>query len=59
MEFGFGQEEDVRRLTAARPHLQMDRVREDLQGIARTAVIRKTTPDAQQPTAQANSQAGR
>jgi hypothetical protein len=44
MEFGFGQEEDVRRLTAARPSLHVDRVREDLQGIARTAVIQKTTP---------------
>ena len=44
MEFGFGQEEDVRRLTAARPSLRVDRVREDLQGIARTAVIQRTTP---------------
>ena len=39
MEFGFGQEDDVRALVAARPSLRFDRVREDLQGIARTAVI--------------------
>jgi release factor glutamine methyltransferase len=39
MEFGFGQEDDVRRLVAARPSLRLDRVRADLQGIARTAVI--------------------
>ena len=41
MEFGYGQEEDVRRLVAARPALRLDRVRDDLQGIARTAVIQK------------------
>jgi len=41
MEFGFGQEDDVRRLATARPALRVDRVREDLQGIARTAVIQK------------------
>jgi len=39
MEFGLGQEDDVRRLVLERPSLQMQRVREDLQGIARTAVI--------------------
>ena len=39
MEFGFGQEDDVRRLVAARPSLRIDRVRADLQGIPRTAVI--------------------
>ena len=39
MEFGFGQEDDVRGLTAARPNLRFDRVREDLQGLPRTAVI--------------------
>jgi len=41
MEFGLGQEEDVRRLVAMRPLLRVERVRDDLQGIARTAVIRK------------------
>ena len=41
MEFGFGQEEDVRRLVSSRPSLHLHRIREDLQGIARTAVIRK------------------
>jgi release factor glutamine methyltransferase len=40
MEFGFGQEDAVRGLVSARPSLRLDRVREDLQGIARTAVIR-------------------
>ena len=33
MEFGFGQEDDVRRLVAARPALRLERVRADLQGI--------------------------
>src|SRR5258705_8654202 len=41
MEFGYGQEEDVRRLVGARLALRLDRVRDDLQGIARTAVIPK------------------
>jgi release factor glutamine methyltransferase len=41
MEFGFGQEDDVRSLVAARPALDVVRVREDLQGLARTAIIRK------------------
>jgi release factor glutamine methyltransferase len=41
MEFGFGQEDDVRRLVAARPALRVDRVRADLQGIPRTAVIQR------------------
>jgi release factor glutamine methyltransferase len=41
MEFGFGQEDDVRRLAAARPSLRVDRVRADLQGIPRTAVIQR------------------
>jgi release factor glutamine methyltransferase len=41
MEFGYGQEEDVRRLVHARPSLRVERVREDLQGIARTAVVQK------------------
>lgn len=42
MEFGFGQEEDVRQLVAARPALRIDHVRADLQGIARTAVIQRS-----------------
>ena len=41
MEFGFGQEDDVRRLVGARPALRVERIRDDLQGIARTAVIQK------------------
>ena len=41
MEFGYGQEEDVRRLVGARPALRLDRIRDDLQGIARTAVIQR------------------
>ena len=48
MEFGYGQEDDVRALVAARPSLQLDRVREDLQGIARTAVIRNRAPGVTQ-----------
>jgi release factor glutamine methyltransferase len=42
MEFGFGQEEDVRRLTAAHATLRVHHVRLDLQGIPRTAVIERT-----------------
>ena len=53
MEFGYGQEEDVRRLVAARTALRLDHIRDDLQGIARTAVIQKRG-NPQQPTA--NSQ---
>jgi release factor glutamine methyltransferase len=41
MEFGYGQEEDIRRLIAARPLLRLDRIRDDLQGIARTAVMQR------------------
>jgi release factor glutamine methyltransferase len=41
MEFGFGQEDDVRELVAVRPTLTVHHVREDLQGIPRTAVIQK------------------
>jgi hypothetical protein len=41
MEFGFGQEDDVRRLLDARaPGLRLERIREDLQGLARTVVAR-------------------
>lgn len=39
MEFGYGQEPDVQRLVSSRPALRLERVREDLQGIPRTAVI--------------------
>lgn len=42
MEFGFGQEDDVRELVEARPALRVDRVRADLQGIPRTAVIQRS-----------------
>ena len=42
MEFGYGQEDDVRRLVDARPALRLDRIRNDLQGIARTAIIQKS-----------------
>src|SRR5262245_28802467 len=41
MEFGYGQESDVQRLLAARPSLRLERVRADLQGIPRTAVIER------------------
>jgi release factor glutamine methyltransferase len=42
MEFGFGQEDDVRRLLDARaPGLRLERIREDLQGLARTVVARR------------------
>jgi release factor glutamine methyltransferase len=40
MEFGYGQEDDVERLVAERPALRLVRVRQDLQGIPRTAIIR-------------------
>jgi hypothetical protein len=39
MEFGYGQEDDVRSLIDARPALRLDRIREDLQGIPRTAIM--------------------
>jgi release factor glutamine methyltransferase len=41
MEFGYGQEEAVENLVAERPALRLDRVRQDLQGIPRTAVIER------------------
>jgi len=41
MEFGYGQEDDVRRLVEARRALRVDHIRGDLQGIARTAIIQK------------------
>jgi release factor glutamine methyltransferase len=42
MEFGYGQEDDVIRLVAARPSLRINRVRADLLGIPRTAVIQRS-----------------
>jgi release factor glutamine methyltransferase len=42
MEFGLGQEDDVRHLVAARPALRIERVRDDLQGIPRTAVMQRS-----------------
>jgi release factor glutamine methyltransferase len=41
MEFGFGQEPNVEALVQARPALQLERCCADLQGIARTAIIRR------------------
>jgi release factor glutamine methyltransferase len=41
MEFGYGQEDDVRTLVSARPVLRVERVRADLQGIPRTAIIQR------------------
>jgi len=40
MEFGYGQEEGVASLVQARDTLSLERVRQDLQGIPRTAIIR-------------------
>ena len=42
MEFGFGQEDDVRALAGERAALSVVRVREDLQGLARTAIIQRS-----------------
>ena len=42
MEFGFGQEDEVRELVAGRRALRFDRFRADLQGLARTAIIQKS-----------------
>ena len=41
MEFGFGQEDEVRELAGTRPALRFDHVRADLQGLARTAIIQR------------------
>ena len=41
MEFGFGQEDDVRSLAAKRPELIFQHTRADLQGLARTAIIQR------------------
>jgi release factor glutamine methyltransferase len=43
MEFGFGQEDDVRAAATLRPELRFDRVIADLQGLPRTAVIQAHT----------------
>jgi release factor glutamine methyltransferase len=42
MEFGFGQDDDVTRLVTSRPSLRLARIRADLQGIPRTAVIQRS-----------------
>ena len=42
MEFGYGQEQDVRELVEARAGFEVVRVRDDIEGIARTAVIART-----------------
>jgi release factor glutamine methyltransferase len=41
MEFGYGQEDDVRALVGKRPGLRLDHVRDDLQGIPRTVIIQQ------------------
>jgi release factor glutamine methyltransferase len=41
MEFGYGQEDGVAGLVQVQPALQLARVRQDLQGIPRTAIIRR------------------
>lgn len=41
MEFGFGQEDDVRALVTKRASLHLDRTRADLQGLPRTAIIQR------------------
>ena len=47
MEFGFGQEDEVRSLVEARPKLRLDRFRSDLQGLARTALVQLHSPSIQ------------
>jgi release factor glutamine methyltransferase len=41
MEFGFGQEDDVRALVSRHTNLSVDHTRADLQGLARTAIIQR------------------
>jgi release factor glutamine methyltransferase len=41
MEFGFGQEDDVRQAIARHPSLRLDRVVADLQGLPRTVVAQR------------------
>ena len=40
-EFGLGQDEEIRELVGERPEFRLDRIREDLQGIPRTAVAER------------------
>ena len=42
MEFGYGQDDSVRAFVAARPALRLERIRDDLQGIPRTAIIQRS-----------------
>lgn len=49
MEFGYGQEDDVRRLVDARRALRLDHIRDDLQGIARTAVVERNRLSFREP----------
>ena len=49
MEFGFGQADDITALVDRQPALRLERFRSDLQGIPRTAIIRKQTPKSQFP----------
>jgi release factor glutamine methyltransferase len=42
MEFGFGQEDDVRELAAHHRGLRFDHVRADLQGLPRTAIMQRS-----------------
>lgn len=41
MEFGFGQDETVEGLIGSRSDLRLDHIRQDLQGIPRTAVVQR------------------
>jgi release factor glutamine methyltransferase len=43
MEFGYGQEDDVRRFISSRQGLYLSHVRTDLQGIPRMVSVRRTT----------------
>jgi release factor glutamine methyltransferase len=43
MEIGMGQADAVRALVARMSALRLERIREDLQGIPRTAVVRRTS----------------
>jgi len=54
MEFGYGQEDDVRRLVKERPALRVDHVRDDLQGIARTAVMQRVNSQLSTTNSQAD-----
>lgn len=41
MEFGYGQEDDVRALVGSHREFRLERIRDDLQGIARTAIMQR------------------